>query len=87
MVVELESGQTVAGAMAEIGGQPGVAYVEPDYLVRAADTSNDPWYTGGDHWGMYGDETSPANQYGSAAAEAWATESGMTWGPTALPHT
>lgn len=33
---------------------------------------NDPYYTLGNLWGMYGDQTSPANQYGSQAGEAWA---------------
>ena len=35
-------------------------------------TSNDPAYTNGSLWGMYGDTTVPANKYGSQAAEAWA---------------
>jgi subtilisin family serine protease len=34
--------------------------------------SNDSAYTGGQLWGMYGDQTSPANQFGSQAGEAWA---------------
>ncbi|MFM7304141.1 MAG: hypothetical protein ACKO4X_12540, partial [Alphaproteobacteria bacterium] len=33
---------------------------------------NDARYTDGSLWGMYGDASSPANQYGSQAAEAWA---------------
>ncbi len=36
-------------------------------------TSNDPAFTGGTLWGMYGDTGTPANAYGSQAAEAWAT--------------
>ena len=72
VVVELEPGQSVADALVEIGSQPGVAYVEPDYWVEAAASSNDTYYTNGNHWGMYGDGTSPANEYGSAAGEAWA---------------
>ena len=71
VVVQLEPGQSVADAMKDISSQPGVAYVEPDYRVRAADTSNDPSYTSGGLWGMYGDGTSPSNPYGSAAGEAW----------------
>jgi len=73
VVVELAPGQSVAGAMARIAGKPGVAYVEPDYRVRPAASADDPWYTAGDHWGMYGDDTSPhANRFGSGAGEAWA---------------
>lgn len=33
---------------------------------------NDPRYTAGGLWGMYGDATTPTNQFGSQAAEAWA---------------
>jgi subtilisin family serine protease len=32
---------------------------------------NDARYTDGSLWGMYGDSSSPANQFGSQAAEAW----------------
>jgi subtilisin family serine protease len=35
-------------------------------------TPNDARYTDGSLWGMYGDASNPANQYGSQAAEAWA---------------
>jgi subtilisin family serine protease len=41
-----------------------------DGTVNIAVT-NDPAYLGGQLWGMYGDQTSPANQYGSGAGEAW----------------
>jgi subtilisin family serine protease len=34
--------------------------------------SNDPGYTGGGLWGMYGDATPIANAFGSQAGEAWA---------------
>jgi len=73
VVVKLAPGQSVAAAMARIGGRPGVAYVEPDYKVRPTASPDDPWYTAGDLWGMYGDGTAPhANRFGSAAGEAWA---------------
>lgn len=51
---------------------PEVAYAEPNYIYTHEATSNDPLYTDGSLWGMYGDASSPANQYGSQAAEAWA---------------
>ena len=47
-------------------------------LAEQADTlyinaiSNDPGYTSGNLWGMYGDTTQVANSYGSQAGEAWA---------------
>ncbi len=55
-----------------LAGQSAVAYAEPDYIVHAAVLSNDPGVTGGRMWGMAGDQSSPANAYGSQAAEAWA---------------
>src|SRR6185503_796009 len=35
-------------------------------------TSNDPYFTNGQQWSSYGDASSPTNQYGTGAAEAWA---------------
>lgn len=49
-----------------------IEYAEPNYIYNHTATSNDPYYTNGSLWGMYGDATSPANQYGSQAGEAWA---------------
>ncbi len=43
----------------------------PDFTLTA--TSDDPAFTGGRLWGMYGDASTPTNLYGSQAAEAWAT--------------
>ena len=71
-VVGLTEDQTVEEAIARLSTLPGVQYVEPDYWVEVADTSNDPYYTDGSHWGMYGDATTPSNQFGSGAGEAWA---------------
>jgi len=44
---------------------------EEDSLVSIMAVSNDPGYTQGSLWGMYGDKTTTANQYGSQAGEAW----------------
>ncbi|GAB2664560.1 S8 family peptidase [Arenimonas aestuarii] len=60
----------VAQAIRDLEGRPGVDFVEADFVLRHA-TSNDPLYTGGQLWGMYGDATSPANAFGSQAGEAW----------------
>ena len=68
----LPRGVSVDMALKRLSALPGVAAVEPDYLVRTADTSNDPRFTSGGQWDMYGADSSPSNQYGSAAAEAWA---------------
>lgn len=49
-----------------------VEYVEPNWIYSHQATSNDPYFTNGSLWGMYGEASSPANQFGSHAAEAWA---------------
>ncbi|MEO5581370.1 MAG: S8 family peptidase [Saprospiraceae bacterium] len=49
-----------------------IEYAEPNYIYQHDATSNDLYYTNGSLWGMYGNATSPANQYGSQAGEAWA---------------
>ncbi len=59
-------------ALAILRKDPAVEHVEPNFLLRPFATSNDPVFTSGDLWGMYGDLSTPANAYGSQAAEAWA---------------
>lgn len=59
-------------AISRVKGLPEVDYAEPNFIYTHFATSNDPYYTNGSLWGMYGDATSPANQYGSQAGEAWA---------------
>ena len=68
----LPPGRSVPVAIKALMRTPNVRYAEPDYVLTKAATSNDPYYTGGNLWGMYGDATSPANQFGSQAGEAWA---------------
>jgi len=63
---------TVSAAVASLRGAAGVEYAEPNYYYYHDAVSNDPYYTNGSLWGMYGDATTPANQYGSQAGEAWA---------------
>jgi subtilisin family serine protease len=65
------SGSTEA-ALNTLKGDPAVEYVEYNWIYTTGATSNDPYYTNGSLWGVYGAGTSPANQYGSNAAAAWA---------------
>lgn len=51
-----------AGVTAQAGGH--------EITIQA--TPNDALYTGGSLWGMSGDASSPGNEFGSQAAEAWA---------------
>ncbi|MFZ8984670.1 MAG: S8 family serine peptidase, partial [Steroidobacteraceae bacterium] len=68
----LAPGRGVKAAIEALKRNPNVRYAEPDYILTKAAVSNDTYYTNNSLWGMYGDATSPANQYGSQAGEAWA---------------
>ncbi|WP_222619591.1 MULTISPECIES: S8 family peptidase [Pontibacter] len=59
-------------ALGKLKGAAEIEYAEPNYIYTHAAASTDPYFTNGSLWGMYGDGSSPANQYGSQAAEAWA---------------
>jgi uncharacterized protein (TIGR02597 family) len=59
-------------ALAILRKDPAVECAEPNFVFRPSVTSNDPVFSSGDLWGMYGDLSSPANPFGSQAAEAWA---------------
>jgi subtilisin family serine protease len=72
VAMKLPPGQTVEWAIEKIERQPGVSLAEPNYLLQATDTSDDTYFVSGQLWGMFGDASTPANLYGSGAAEAWA---------------
>ncbi|WP_064196193.1 MULTISPECIES: S8 family peptidase [Emticicia] len=59
-------------AIARVKGLGEIEYIEPNYIYTHDAVSNDPYFTNGSLWGMYGSTTSPANQFGSNAAVAWA---------------
>ena len=59
-------------AISKMKGDAEVVYAEPNFIYQHDATFNDPYYTNGSLWGMYGDGTTPTNQYGSQAGEAWA---------------
>lgn len=62
---------TVLEALAKIKGTE-IEYTEPNYIYRHDAVSNDTYFNNGSLWGMYGQFTTPSNQYGSEAAAAWA---------------
>ena len=70
-LVAFSDSAAAARAQAILAANPHVASADPNWRVTKQFTSNDPYYTNGSLWGMYGDGTSPANQYGSQAGEAW----------------
>jgi subtilisin family serine protease len=65
------TGLPVEQAIERLSKHPAVDFVEPNW-VYSTQVSNDPGYTDGKLWGMYGDITSPINEYGSKAGQAWA---------------
>ncbi|MBX9403522.1 S8 family serine peptidase [Lysobacter sp. BMK333-48F3] len=65
-------GRDLAATVYELSKNPSVEYAEPNWEYQHQATSNDTYYTNGSLWGMYGSGTSPANAYGSQAAQAWA---------------
>jgi len=71
-LVRTRPGSDPAAAQRRLAESPGVAAAEPNWIYTHTAVSNDPYYTNGSLWGMYGDGTTPANQYGSQAGEAWA---------------
>lgn len=64
--VDVLSGMAQAQRLGE------VEYAEPNYIYQHQATSDDPYYTGSNLWGMYGSGTSPSNSFGISAGTAWA---------------
>lgn len=59
-------------AIGKMKNGPEIEYAEPNYIYTTDAFTDDTYYANGSLWGMYGDATSPANQFGSQAGEAWA---------------
>jgi len=59
-------------AIAKLKNLPDIEFAEPNFVYRHQAVSNDPYFTNGSLWGMYGNNTTPANKFGSMAAKAWA---------------
>lgn len=71
-LLRLPPGLAVAQAVRALEGDAAVEFAEPNWIYSHAATSNDPYYTGGSLWGMYGQFTTPSNAFGSGAGAAWA---------------
>src|SRR5688500_9751031 len=76
--LRLGPGVPVDAAIRDLLQSPFVRFAEPNWIYTHQ-SSSDPYVTNGSLWGMYGDATSPANQFGSQAGEAWAA--GATGSP------
>jgi len=70
-LLKLPAGVGVVAAVRALTSDPAIEYVEPNWTYQHQAVSNDTYYTNGSLWGTYGDASSPVNQYGSQAAEAW----------------
>ena len=70
-LLRLPAGKDMAAAVRSLSASAAVEYAEPNWTYRHNAVSNDTYVANGQLWGMYGDASSPANQYGSQAAEAW----------------
>ncbi len=64
----------VQTAISELSSLPEVEYAEPNYIYTTGATANDTYFANSSLWGMYGPATTPANQFGSGAATAWAAD-------------
>ena len=71
-LVTLPRGLLIASAVRDLEADLAVEFAEPNWVYQHTATSNDPYYTNGSLWGMYGDASTPANAFGSQAAELWA---------------
>lgn len=74
----LPPGFEIAHAVRELQQHPAIEFVEPNWIYQHHATSNDPYFTNGSLWGMYGDGTTPSNPYGSQAGEAWVSKTDCT---------
>ena len=70
-LVRIPPGLGVSNAVRGIQGES-VEFAEPNWIYTHGATSNDPYFANGSLWGMYGAASTPANQFGSGAAQAWA---------------
>ncbi len=73
-VLRLQVGMSVKKALLKLRADSRVAFAEPNWIVGVSYVANDPYYTNRSLWNMYGDASTPANRYGSQAAEAWANK-------------
>ena len=71
-LLRIPPGLAIADAVRGLESDPAVTFAEPNWIYTHGLVSNDPYYTDGSLWGMYGATTTPSNAFGSRAAQAWA---------------
>jgi hypothetical protein len=72
-LARVPAGLSVAAAVRDLEADASVEFAEPNFIYEHQVISNDPYYTNGSLWGMYGPTTSPSNPFGSQAAAAWSS--------------
>ncbi|HYX35398.1 MAG TPA: S8 family peptidase [Oligoflexus sp.] len=70
-LVELPIDQTLEAALEDLKDDPALTFAEPNFIYQHTAVSNDPFFTNGSLFGMYGNTSTPANAFGSQAGEAW----------------
>ncbi|MDP9765632.1 S8 family peptidase [Deinococcus enclensis] len=70
--MQISDGASVQAKIGQLQASGMVRFAEPNWVYHHQATASDSYFTNGTLWGMYGDASSPANAYGSQAAEAWA---------------
>lgn len=73
-LTKIYSGISVPEAIQYLQTLPSVQFAEPNWVYQHQTNSNDTYFINNSLWGMYGDTTTPPNQYGSQAAKAWAAD-------------
>lgn len=58
-------------AVRKAKGLTEVEYAEPNWIYKHQAVSNDPYFTNGSLWGMYGSIYTPMNEFGSGASTSW----------------
>lgn len=71
-LLRLPPGLEIADAVRGLDSLAGIEFSEPNWAYFHQAVSNDTYYTNGSLWGMYSASSSPANAFGSQAANAWA---------------
>jgi len=71
-LVRLSPGVSNARAIDRLWRERVVDFAEPNWIYAADAAATDTYYANGSLWGMYADTLTPANVFGSQAAEAWA---------------
>jgi subtilisin family serine protease len=72
VLVKYQPDMPLDAIMSSLREDPNVESYERNQLYTHQEVSNDPGFTQGLLYGMYGPSTTPANQFGSNAAAAWA---------------